>query len=147
MYFGYLRFFFWEFLFRSATHFLLGLFGILMSSFSNSLCVLENSLMWGWWRFLSFCSLLCCLIDSVICLIEDFQFQKVPLINSWPQCLCYWCYIQEVVSSANALEALSHCLFYHVQCIWIFLRSIPHGLEFLKGDRYESICILLYGCI
>jgi hypothetical protein len=44
----------------------------------------------------------------------------------------------------------SYCplLFYQVQCIWFYVEVFdPFGVEFVQGDRFGSICILLYADI
>ena len=38
-----------------------------------------------------------------------------------------------------------HFLFYQVQCIWFYVEVFgPVGLEFVQGDKYKSIWILLH---
>ena len=58
-----------------------------------------------------FCRLSFCLVDHVLCFTEAFQFQEVPFINCFSQCLCCWGYIWEVVSCANAFKCPFHFLF------------------------------------
>lgn len=52
------------------------------------------------------CWLLCCPIDNILCLTEVFSCRSSNLLF-WLQCLCYWCYIQEVVSCITEFYILS----------------------------------------
>jgi hypothetical protein len=73
-------------LFSNIPYFLIGLFGILEVSFLSSLYILDISplLDVGWVKiFFPICSLLICLIDSVLCFTEAFQFHEVPFISCW----------------------------------------------------------------
>ena len=54
------------------------------------------------------------LIVIMLSLAEVFQSQEVTLITCFSQCLCYWYYIQEVVSCHIAFKATYHFLLYLV---------------------------------
>ena len=103
------------------TALLIGLFGILMSGFLNSLYFGGQASV----RFVvgedlfPFCKLKICLIDIVLCLQESSQFQKVPLIYCCSQCLCCWSFILEVASCAHAFKATSQFFFYEIRCGYI----------------------------
>ncbi|ERE65136.1 transmembrane protein, partial [Cricetulus griseus] len=49
-------------------------------------------------------------LPGFIC-TEASQFQEVPFINCWFQCLCYSCNVQEAVSCTNSFKGTSNFLF------------------------------------
>ena len=82
-------------LFRSVLHFFfIGLCVLLVFNFLSSLYILKI-------RPLSdmglvkifFHSVGCCFVDNVLCFTEAFQFQEIPFINCFSQCLCCWGFI------------------------------------------------------
>ena len=92
-----------------------------------------------------FCRLSFCLVDHVLCFTDAFQFQEVPFVNCFSQCLCYWGYIYEVVPvpmRSTVLSTFSSIMF---SVAGFMLRSLIHlNLRFVHGDRYGSIFILLH---
>jgi hypothetical protein len=68
--------------FSSISHFLIGLFGSLVTNFLSSLYILDVSPLFGLVKiFFPISRVMICLIDYVLCLTEAFQFYEVPFIN------------------------------------------------------------------
>ena len=116
-------------LFRSVTPFLIGLFGILMSSFLRSFIFLSFSslsnvvLVKIFSHYVGYC---------VLCLTELSSFQGVCIINCWSQCIYYWCYISPFSSMRSSVAGF-------------MLRSSIHlDLNFVLSGRYGSIYYFLH---
>lgn len=87
------------------------------------------------YNLLPFSGLPFCLIDSVFCLKEVFQFQDVPFYSDPSHCVCY-CHIQEVVSSINMFKATSQFFSINFSITSFMLKSLIYlNLSFVWGDK------------
>ena len=126
---------------------LMGLFGILMSSFLSSLYILDI-------RPLSdvglvedlfpLCSMPFCFIDSACCLTEASFMRSHLLIDDlrvYATCILLRKWSPVPVHSRTLLTFSS----IRFSVIGFMLRPLIHlDLSFVHGDRYGSICILLH---
>jgi hypothetical protein len=120
-------------LFSSKPHVLMGLSDFLESTFFSSLYILDISPLsdLGLVKILSqSVGGLFCLIVSVLCLREAFQFYEVPFVNSRFYSISHCCSIQEFSPSAHILEAFLHFLLYKFHCLWFYV-------EFLDPLRFD----------
>lgn len=125
-------------LLRTISHFLIKLFGLLLSSVLSSWYSLDVSslsdmvLVKIFWHALS-----CC--DSALCLTESFQFQFIHCFS-----VCGIIILFRKLSPVPVHSTLLHTFssFWFSVCGFIFRSLIHLDLSLVKDDKHLSICIL-----
>jgi hypothetical protein len=64
-------------------------------------------------------------------LLKNFSFMRSYLLIVDLSVLSYWSSVKDIFSFANEFSAITHFLFYQVQCFWTHIEVFdPLGLEF-----------------
>ena len=91
-----------------------------------------------------FCRLLFCLIDSVLCIIEAFQFQEVHLLIVGLSVCATGVIFRKCSPVPMCSRLLPTFSSIRLSVTGFMLRSLIHlDLSFVQCNRYEFICILL----
>jgi hypothetical protein len=117
-------------LFSSKTHFLMGLFEFLKSSFLSSLYILDISPLsdLGLLKILS--NLLVPFLSYYKSFTEALQFYEVPFVESQSYNTSHGSSVQEFFPCAHIFKTFPQFLLYKFQCLWFYVEFFdPLRLE------------------